>query len=44
MTKDPEVDGSKLTGVKCFDFMEKILCSNTTKYGDLNCVYLDTKY
>ena len=44
MTKDPEVDGSKLSGVKCFDFLEKNLCSNTTKYGHLNGLYLDKKY
>ena len=30
LTKDPEVDGSNLTGVKFCDFLKKVLSSNTS--------------
>ena len=37
LTKDLEVDFSNLTGVKLFDFLIKILSSNTSKYRNLKC-------
>ena len=41
LTKDPNVYGSSLTGVKCFAFLRKIVSFKITKYRNLNVSYLD---